>query len=66
METAAEGTIFPRLERAHILACATSAWFPTFRKISPKTTIIKPLQEDFITYLESDGVFLPTGSGPMG
>lgn len=66
MEPMTGDAIFPRLERAHILACATSAWFPTFRKISPKTTIIKPLQEDFIAYLESDRVFLPTGSGPMG
>ncbi|KAI5476927.1 cell division cycle protein 123 [Pseudohyphozyma bogoriensis] len=57
---------FPRLTKVDVLACRFSSWYPGFRKISPKATIIKPLEERFIAYLESDGVFIPEGSGPMG
>lgn len=59
-------TSFPSLYRADVLACQFSAWYPTFRKHSPKSTVIKPLEDRFIQYLESDGLFLPEGSGPMG
>ncbi|ORY84107.1 D123-domain-containing protein [Leucosporidium creatinivorum] len=57
---------FPPLTRAAVLACQFSSWYPTFRKHSPKATVIKPLEDRFIDYLESDGLFLPEGSGPMG
>lgn len=57
---------FPPLTRAAVLACQFSSWYPTFRKHSPKATVIRPLEDRFIDYLESDGLFLPEGSGPMG
>jgi len=57
---------FPPLSRADVLACVFSAWYPTFRKHSPKASVIKPLTSEFVEYLQSDGVFLPEGSGPMG
>lgn len=57
---------FPPLTRADVLACSFSAWYPTFRKVAPKASIIKPLEDRFIDYLESDRVFIPDGSGPIG
>ncbi|KAL8281385.1 hypothetical protein RQP46_006069 [Phenoliferia psychrophenolica] len=57
---------FPPLTCSDVLACRFSSWYPSFRKHSPKASIIKPLEERFIAYLESDRVFIPEGSGPMG
>ncbi|PRQ74658.1 D123-domain containing protein, partial [Rhodotorula toruloides] len=60
--------LFPPLHTADILACQFSHWYPLFKRISPKATVIRPIPEedDFVEYLESDGLFLPEGSGPMG
>ncbi|KAL7339537.1 D123-domain-containing protein [Rhodotorula toruloides] len=60
--------LFPPLHTADILACQFSHWYPLFRRISPKATVIRPIpqEDDFVEYLESDGLFLPEGSGPMG
>lgn len=66
VEDAALEVGFPSLSRSDVLACVFSAWYPTFRKHSPKATVIKPLKPEFIDYLQTDGVFLPGGSGPMG
>lgn len=57
---------FPPLTRSDVLACRFSSWYPTFRRHSPKASIIKPLEDRFIDYLEMDRVFIPEGSGPMG
>jgi hypothetical protein len=57
---------FPPLTKADVLACVFSAWYPALRKVSPKASIIKPLEDSFIDYLESDRVFIPAGSGPLG
>lgn len=57
---------FPPLLRSDVQACTFSSWYPKFRKHSPKATIIKPLEAKFIGYLESDRVFIPAGSGPIG
>ncbi|KAJ8294326.1 Cell division cycle protein 123 [Rhodotorula toruloides] len=60
--------LFPPLHTADILACQFSHWYPLFKRISPKATVIRPIpqEDDFVEYLESDGLFLPEGSGPMG
>jgi hypothetical protein len=47
----------PALTRRTIDACAFASWYPKFRRVSPKATII-PLPDDFIKYLKEDGVFL--------
>ena len=65
-QQAAPTADFPPLTRADVLACVFSAWYPAFRKHSPKATVIKPLKPEFLDYLQADGVFLPEGSGPMG
>ncbi|BGP16669.1 hypothetical protein JCM10213_000415 [Rhodosporidiobolus nylandii] len=65
---AEEDDIFPPLATADVLACQFSSWYPRFKRVSPKATVIRPIphQADFLEYLESDGLFLPEGSGPMG
>ncbi|CAG8657519.1 20080_t:CDS:2 [Gigaspora rosea] len=50
---------FPPLTEQHILNCAFSSWYNTFRRVTLKSKIIKPLPEEFIEYLHADGVFLP-------
>lgn len=57
---------FPPLTRADVLATSFSSWYPRFKKVAPKATVLKPLQADFIDYLESDRLFIPAGSGPIG
>ncbi|BGP48621.1 hypothetical protein JCM10450v2_004497 [Rhodotorula kratochvilovae] len=60
--------LFPPLRTQDVLACQFSAWYPLYKRVSPKATVIRPIphQADFLDYLESDGLFLPEGSGPMG
>ncbi|GAA95054.1 uncharacterized protein L969DRAFT_95970 [Mixia osmundae IAM 14324] len=55
---------FPRLTRADVLQCQFSAWYPDFRRLSPKATVVR-LPEDFRRWLESDGLILPEGSGDI-
>ncbi|PWN40529.1 D123-domain-containing protein [Ceraceosorus guamensis] len=46
-----------------------STWYPNFRKISPKATIIdlQEVQPEFLKWLEEDGIVLPEGSDlPIG
>ncbi|KAI0272936.1 D123-domain-containing protein [Russula aff. rugulosa BPL654] len=52
---------WPVLSREDIIAFQFSSWFPTFSSLSIKSTII-PLTDNFKSYLEADGVFVPTGS----
>ncbi|KAG8719747.1 hypothetical protein FRC08_002107 [Ceratobasidium sp. 394] len=60
--TTASNSWFPDLHREHVLACQTSAWYPTFERKTIKCTIIPALGEDFRAYLESDGVIIPEGA----
>jgi hypothetical protein len=53
---------FPPLTRSAVVNCSFSSWYPTFRRHSPKASVIKPLEPAFIEYLESDGLFVPEGS----
>ncbi|KAF8943791.1 hypothetical protein BGZ47_005051 [Haplosporangium gracile] len=59
-----EGTplVFPPLTHQRLENCAFSSWYPKFRLISIKSKII-PLPEEFVTYLNADGVFIPGQSG---
>lgn len=54
--------VFPPLHRSDVEACTFSEWYPRFRKVSPRATVIKPLEDRFIDYLESDRIFVPEGS----
>ncbi|KAJ3282693.1 hypothetical protein HK104_010770 [Borealophlyctis nickersoniae] len=50
---------FPPLSVRAIQNCAFSSWYPKFSSVSLKSIVISPLPEDFIDYLNADGVFLP-------
>lgn len=54
--------VFPFSTSDSILAFQFSSWYPRFKQISIKSTIIKPLEDSFREYLNSDGVFVPEGS----
>lgn len=56
-------TVFPPIDSAYILSFQFSAWYPKFARNSIKSTIIHPLKEDFVNYLNADGVIIPEGSG---
>lgn len=51
--------------RSALLSCRFSAWYPAFRKVSPKATVldVTSIQPDFFDWLEEDGLILPRGSG---
>lgn len=49
---------FPPLTRAAVDACAFRSWYPKFKRIAPKATIID-LDDGFVEYLKADGLFLP-------
>ncbi|ESK94971.1 cell division cycle protein 123-like protein [Moniliophthora roreri MCA 2997] len=48
--------------KSYILDFQFSSWYPKFRDVSIKSTIIKPLSKDFRDYLNADGIFVPKGS----
>ncbi|KAG0365193.1 D123-domain-containing protein [Gamsiella multidivaricata] len=54
--------VFPLLTHQRLENCAFSSWYPSFRGITIKSKII-PLPEDFIEYLNADGVFIPGQTG---
>jgi hypothetical protein len=54
--------LFPEQTASYILQFQFSAWYPKFSSLSIKSTIIRPLDQNFKEYLESDGVFVPEGS----
>jgi D123 len=55
-------TVFPTLSPSYILTFQFSSWYPTFANHSIKSTIVRPLSDDFQDYLNADGVFIPEGS----
>ncbi|EMD39806.1 hypothetical protein CERSUDRAFT_121986 [Gelatoporia subvermispora B] len=55
-------TLFPSLTRDALLAFQFSSWYSRFSSLSIKSTIIRPLSQEFREYLDSDGVFVPDGA----
>ncbi|KAJ2396807.1 hypothetical protein GGI23_003767 [Coemansia sp. RSA 2559] len=51
--------LFPPLTKEEVFNCMFSSWYPKLRNATFKSKIIKPLEHNFLTYLLSDGVFLP-------
>ena len=62
MASVRRSTMFPQFNASYILAFQFSSWFPFFSSMSIRSTIIRPLDQAFKDYLESDGVFVPEGS----
>ncbi|KAI8904165.1 D123-domain-containing protein [Powellomyces hirtus] len=59
---------FPPITVSHISHCAFPAWHATFQHCTLKSRCI-PLSEEFIDYLNADGIFLPLdgdGQHPAG
>lgn len=54
--------LFPVLTSESLLAFQFSSWYPRFSSLSIKSTIIRPLSQEFLEYLDSDGVFVPEGA----
>ncbi|KAJ8583375.1 D123-domain-containing protein [Rhizopogon salebrosus TDB-379] len=54
--------LFPVQTPDYILSFQFSSWYPKFSSISIKSIVIRPLDEAFKEYLDSDGVFVPEGS----
>ncbi|KAK9468963.1 D123-domain-containing protein [Lipomyces arxii] len=50
---------FPDLTVAHVRNCVFSSWHARYRKLTPKATVIKPVDTGFVEYLLADGIFLP-------
>ncbi|KAJ3148358.1 hypothetical protein HDU86_007467 [Geranomyces michiganensis] len=50
--------VFPPVDPDHVSNCALPAWLPRFASCTLKTRCI-PLSEDFVRYLNADGIFLP-------
>ncbi|KAF9236465.1 D123-domain-containing protein [Melanogaster broomeanus] len=55
-------SVFPSFTPSYFLAFQFSTWFPSLAHVSLKSTIIRPLDQSFRNYLESDGVYVPEGS----
>jgi len=54
--------LFPPQTSSYILSFQFSSWYPHFSDHSIKSTIIRPLAQEFRDYLDADGVFVPEGS----
>ncbi|KAJ3716977.1 D123-domain-containing protein [Lentinula raphanica] len=54
--------LFPQQSSSYILAFQFSSWYPVFHSISIRSTVIRPLSQEFIKYLNADQVFVPKGS----
>lgn len=48
-----------RPTKQHIINCSYAAWYPKYSKITPKSHIIGPLPQSFITYILQDGIKMP-------
>ncbi|KAF8650155.1 hypothetical protein AX16_005390 [Volvariella volvacea WC 439] len=53
---------FPSQTPEYILSFLFSSWYPRFSGHTIKSTVIRPLSQEFKDYLNADGVFLPEGS----
>lgn len=54
--------LFPLQTPSYILSFQFSSWYPAFSDVSIKSTVIRPLSDEFKQYLESESVFVPEGS----
>ncbi|KAJ4482201.1 D123-domain-containing protein [Lentinula aciculospora] len=54
--------LFPSQSQSYILAFQFSSWYPVFHSTSIKSTIIRPLSQEFLNYLNANQVFVPKGS----
>ena len=53
---------FPTLTCNDVLKFQFSSWYPDFKKVTMKSTVIRPLSREFKEYLLADGIYIPDGS----
>ncbi len=53
---------FPTLSCLDILKFQFSSWYPEFKRVTMKSTVIRPLSVEFKDYLLADGIYVPEGS----
>ena len=54
-------TTWPTLTRKGVTAFQFSSWYPNYSSLSIRSTAV-PLDDDFRSYLEAVGIFVPIGS----
>ena len=52
---------FPPVTGQDVINCSFSSWYTKYHRLSPRARIIKPLPDEFLTFLKSDGIVLPEG-----
>ena len=52
---------FPPLTGQDVVNCSFSSWYAKYHRLSPRARIIKPLPEEFLSFLKSDGIVLREG-----
>ncbi|KAJ7644088.1 D123-domain-containing protein [Roridomyces roridus] len=57
--------MFPSISSTDLLKFQFSSWYPTFSDVTIKSTIIRPLPQNFSDYLNSDGVHIPEGADDL-
>lgn len=52
---------FPPVTGQDVINCSFSLWYTKYHRLAPRARIIKPLPDEFLTFLKSDGIVLPGG-----
>src|SRR5215471_13835129 len=52
---------FPPVTGQDIINCSFSSWYTKYHRLSPRARVIKPLPDEFLRFLKSDGIVLPGG-----
>ena len=50
---------FPDVTGRDIENCCFSSWYAKYHRLSPRARIIKPVPEEFLNFLKSDGIVIP-------
>jgi hypothetical protein len=50
---------FPPVNGQDILNCSFSSWYAKYNRLSLRARIIRPLPEEFLAFLKSDGIVIP-------
>ncbi|KAJ1951694.1 hypothetical protein EC988_003963, partial [Linderina pennispora] len=52
-------SLFAPLTAAEVTNSMFSTWYPLLRHSTFKSAVLKPLAPEFLSYLQTDGIFLP-------
>ncbi|KAJ2713436.1 hypothetical protein H4R19_002258 [Coemansia spiralis] len=60
-----ERLLFAPLTQDEVRNCAFSSWYPRLRRATFESSIIKPLERDFVDYLLADGLYVPDAAAKV-